>query len=170
MTWPPEIGEPLPRGEDAYNVHEKLRDYSLSVVHKGGREKAAGFRQILGITSDDMIWYGDYNRGVLGRLDPKTGQFKEWPSPSGPLSAPYGMAAIGNVIWYNESGANPNTIVRFDPKTEKFQSWALPSGGGAVRAWVRRDGDAVVVTLSDAQDQPVAMMRTLPVVVSAAVV
>ena len=61
MTWPPEIGEPLPRGEDAYNVNEKLRDYSLSVVHKGGREKAAGFRQILGITSDDI----DYLAAVL---------------------------------------------------------------------------------------------------------
>jgi len=94
--------------------------------------KNAGVRRI-GITADDAIWYGDYNRGVIGRFDPKTGKFKEWPSPSGPLSAPYGMTAIGNIVWYNESGANPNTIVRFDSATEKFQSWALPSGGGAVR-------------------------------------
>ena len=55
MTWPPEIGERLPRGEDAYNVHEKLRDYSLNLAHAGsGRHKAAGFLRILGATSDDV--------------------------------------------------------------------------------------------------------------------
>ena len=42
-------------------------------------------------------------------------------------------AAIGNIIWYSESGVKPNTVVRFDPKTEKFQTWVIPSGGGVVR-------------------------------------
>ena len=35
----------------------------------------------IAITSDDMIWYADYSRGYLGRLDPRTGAVKEWPSP-----------------------------------------------------------------------------------------
>ena len=47
-------------------------------------------------------------------------------------------------LWYNESGAKPNTIVRFDPKTEKFQSWAIPGGGDIVRNMgVTRDGNPV---------------------------
>ena len=67
---------------------------------------------------------------------------KEWPSPSGPQSQPYGIIAIKDVIWYNESAVRPNTLVRFDPKTEKFQSWIIPSGGGVVRNMsVTKDGN-----------------------------
>ena len=90
----------------------------------------------IAVTPDDMIWYGDDARGVLGRFDPRTGQFKEYPSPSGPTSRPYGMTAVGDIVWYSESGVWPNTVVRFDPKMEKFQSWEIPSGGGTVRFMV----------------------------------
>ena len=65
--------------------------------------------------------------------NPKTGAAKEWPSPSGPKSQPYGIVQVNGIIWYNESAIRPNTIVRFDPKTEKFQSWVIPGGGGVVR-------------------------------------
>ena len=96
------------------------------------------------ITSDDVIWYSDYARGYLGRLDPKTGKVTEWPSPGGPKSLPYGITSIHDVIWYSESGVKPNTIVRFDPKTEKFQTWAIPGGGDIVRNMdVTRDGNPV---------------------------
>jgi virginiamycin B lyase len=87
----------------------------------------------IAITPDDRIWYGDYSRGYLGVYDPKTGASKEWPSPSGPDSEPYGITAIGNILWYSESGVQKNTLVRFDPATEKFQTWLIPSGGGVVR-------------------------------------
>src|SRR5437016_7973717 len=87
----------------------------------------------IAITSDDRVWYTDYARGYLGRLDPASGKVSEWQSPSGPKSAPYGISAIQDVIWYSESEAKPNTVVRFDPKTEKFQSWAIPGGGNIVR-------------------------------------
>jgi len=87
----------------------------------------------IAITSDDLIWYADYSRGYLGRLDPRTGEVKEWPSPSGAASQPYGIAVAKDIIWYNESGVRPNTLVRFDPKAEKFQSWIIPSGGIVVR-------------------------------------
>jgi len=57
-----------------------------------------------------------------------TADRKEWPSPSGPQSQPYGMAVAQDIIWYNEAGVRPNTLVRFDPKTEQFQTWLIPSG------------------------------------------
>ena len=91
-----------------------------------------------------MVWYTDFARGYLGRLDLTTGEVKEWLSPSGPKSEPYGIVWTKGALWYNKSGAKPNTIVRFDPKTEKFQSWAIPGGGDIVRNMdVTRDGNPV---------------------------
>ena len=69
----------------------------------------------IAISPDDMIWYTDFARGFLGRLDISTGKVTEWPSPSGPKSEPYGIVFTKGALWYNESGAKPNTIVRFDP-------------------------------------------------------
>jgi virginiamycin B lyase len=106
---------------------------------------AAARPRRLAIGPDDIIWYADYARGYLGRLDPATGKVTEWPSPSGPKSEPYGIVFTKGALWYNESGAKPNTIVRFDPKTEKFQSWAIPGGGDIVRNMdVTPDGNPVM--------------------------
>jgi len=98
----------------------------------------------LALTPDEAVWYADFSRGYLGRLDLASGEHKEWPSPSGPQSQPYGIVFTKGALWYNESGAKPNTIVRFDFKTEKFQSWAIPGGGDIVRNMsVTRDGNPV---------------------------
>lgn len=83
----------------------------------------------LDFTSDGMIWYVNSSQGRLGRFNPATGEANEWPSPSGPRSHPYAIAVVDDVIWYNESGMRPDTLVRFDPKVESFQSWPIPSGG-----------------------------------------
>ena len=107
--------------------------------------EAAARPRRLAIGPDDMIWYVDFARGYLGRLDRTTGAVKEWPSPSGPKSEPYGIVFTKGALWYNESGAKPNTIVRFDPGTEKFQSWAIPGGGDIVRNMdVTPDGNPVL--------------------------
>lgn len=87
----------------------------------------------IALTADEAVWYTDYARGFIGRFDPRDGTVREWASPGGAKSRPYGIAAIGDVLWYSESGVRPNTLVRFDPSSEKFQSWAIPSGGGVVR-------------------------------------
>jgi virginiamycin B lyase len=99
----------------------------------------------IAITSDDIVWYTDYARGYLGRLDPATGAVTEFASPGGPGSRPYGIASVNDVLFYNESGVEPNTIVRFDPGTQKFQTWAIPSGGGVVRNMsVTPDGNVAI--------------------------
>jgi len=98
----------------------------------------------LALEGDDVVWYTDYARGYLGRFDLATGAHKEWLSPSGPKSEPYGIVFTKGALWYNESGAKPNSIVRFDPKTEKFQSWAIAGGGDIVRNMdVTPDGNPV---------------------------
>src|SRR5438046_9302306 len=102
-----------------------IKEYELSNAESRPRRIA--------ISPDDIIWYADYSRGYLGRLDPKTGKGSEWSSPSGPRSQPYGIAYLNGAIWYVESAIRPNVLVRFDIKTEKFQSWTIPGGGGVVR-------------------------------------
>jgi virginiamycin B lyase len=91
----------------------------------------------LAITKDDVIYYTDYARGYLGRFDTKTGKLEEWDSPGGSASKPYGIAiASDGMVWYSESGVNPNTLVRFDPGTRAFAREKIPSGGGVVRNMV----------------------------------
>lgn len=89
----------------------------------------------IGITSDDVLWYTDYRRGYLGRLDPRTGETTEWEMPSGSQSRPYGMAVdADDRIWFVETGVQPNMFVGFDPETrEFFSSVAVGSGGGTIR-------------------------------------
>ncbi len=108
-------------------------DPATMTIHEYTLPNPAARPRRIAITSGDTIWYTDYARGYLGRLDPATGAVTEWPSPGGPNSQPYGIAAMRGVIWYSESGVEPNTIVRFDPATQRFQSWPIPSGGGVVR-------------------------------------
>jgi virginiamycin B lyase len=99
----------------------------------------------IAITPDDTIFYADYSRGYLGRLDPATGKVTEWASPSGPKSQPYGILSLNGAIWYVESAIRPNVLVRFDLKSEKFQSWLIPGGGGVVRNMkTTRDGHLVM--------------------------
>ena len=94
------------------------------------------------------VWYTDYARGYLGQFDPQTSTVPEWRSPSGPNSGPYGIANLGDVIWYSESGVKPNTLVRFDPRTEKFESWTIPSGGGVVRNMATTSDGKLVLACS----------------------
>ena len=119
-------------------------DPDTMAIHEHTLPAAGARPRRLALEGDDVVWYSDYARGFLGRLDLRTNEHKEWQSPSGPKSAPYGIVLTQGALWYNESGAKPNTIVRFDPKTEKFQSWAIPGGGDIVRNMaVTRDGNPV---------------------------
>lgn len=92
----------------------------------------------LDIAADGRIWYVNSAKGRIGVLDPKTGAIKEWASPSGPTSHPYGINVLGGIVWYNESGVRPDMLVRFDPATETFQSFPIASGN--VFAGIHRNG------------------------------
>ncbi len=103
----------------------------------------------LAIASDDTIYYTDFARGHLGRFDPSRREIKEWPSPGGSGSRPYGTTITPDgTVWYSESGINPNTIVRFDPRTGTFVSWPIPSGGGVVRNMASTPGGDLYIACS----------------------
>ena len=65
---------------DPFGLADMLRGVRV------GRTTVTNFRGLPAISPDDMVWYTDYARGFLGRLDPTTGKVTEWPSPSGPKS------------------------------------------------------------------------------------
>ena len=85
----------------------------------------------IAMTADGIIWYTDYSRGYLGRLDPKTGQVKEFAMPGGAQSAPYAVNADDQGrLWVSETGPQKR-LMGFDPKTDKF--FAIHTVSGIIR-------------------------------------
>jgi virginiamycin B lyase len=73
------------------------------------------------VTPDDMVWYVDYAQGRLGRYNPVTSKFDEWPIPGGERSQPYAMEHDEKGrIWIAECARGATHIVGFDPKTQQF--------------------------------------------------
>jgi virginiamycin B lyase len=107
-----------------------IREYTLPTANARPRR--------LAVAPDGTIYYTDYARGYLGHFDPTDGKLlKEWTSPGGTESHPYGIAITSDgEVWYSESGVHPNTLVKFDPHTESFSAEPIPSGGGVVRNMV----------------------------------
>ncbi len=89
----------------------------------------------VGLTSDEGVWYVDYQQGYLGRYDPGSGDIQEWEAPGARNSRPYAMAVDdSDRVWFVETGLQPNRLVGFDPATETFFSVTeIPSGGRSVR-------------------------------------
>ena len=72
---------------------------------------------------DGTVWYTGQRAGVLGRLNPKTGDIKRVPLGTG--SAPHGViVGPDGGAWVTDSGLN--AIVRVDPKTHAVKTWPLP--------------------------------------------
>lgn len=104
--------DPATMKEKLYPLPEGARPRRIAVMESG-------------------IWYGDYARGYLGRLDPATGKITEHELPAGKGSLPYAMAHDDKgKIWVVETGVQPNRLVAFDPKTAKFTDTVATEGEG----------------------------------------
>lgn len=99
------------------------------------REAARPRRLVL---VDSGLYYGDYNKGYLGRVDPESHEITEWRMPGEDESGAYAMAADDRGrIWFVETWQDPNRFVGFDPDSESFFAMGdIPSGGGTVRHMV----------------------------------
>ena len=75
---------------------------------------------------DGSLWFTEQMTNKLGRLDPKTGQFKEYPLVEGKNSGPHGLVADreGN-IWFTANFGG--YIGKLDPHTGKVTQYAMPS-------------------------------------------
>jgi virginiamycin B lyase len=74
-------------------------------------------------TSDGMIWWAGQFGNVVGRLDPKTGQMREFQLPAGARPHSITPDAQGN-IWY--MGNANGTIGRIDGKTFEMKVYPMP--------------------------------------------
>ena len=92
--------------------------------------KSAGPRRI---TSDSqgIIWFGEWWAGQIGRFDPKTETFKEFPLPD-PDPTPYGIGVDRNdFVWY--SSYDDDILGRLDPKTGAVIEYPFPYSGNGIR-------------------------------------
>jgi len=90
-----------------------------------------GKPQRLQVDSDGIVWFSERRGGKIGRLDPKTGEFKEFPLP-GPEPSPYAIGIDRNhMIWY--SSHEQDTIGRLDPKTGAVIEYPFPHSEIAMR-------------------------------------
>ncbi|MGH6833755.1 MAG: virginiamycin B lyase family protein [Methyloceanibacter sp.] len=72
---------------------------------------------------DGTVWYTGQRAGVLGRLDPKTGQVERVPLGDG--SSPHSViVGPDGAAWVADSGLN--AILRVDPATKEVKTWPLP--------------------------------------------
>jgi len=115
-TWPYELKTfPRPRGRDTKVV---ITEYE--VPRKGSSPHD------LAIDQDNMVWYDDFQSPDIGRLDPRTGQFKEWKVPT----LKPGLTENNLTIELDQQG-NPwlprgyqgCAVTMFDVKSEKFRTW-----------------------------------------------
>jgi streptogramin lyase len=80
------------------------------------------------VDKQGIAWYSSFGEQNLGRLDPKTGQVKEFEIEKHKPEFPTGLLGLredrdGNLWLGNMYQA---TIVKFDRKTHKFTYWTLP--------------------------------------------
>jgi streptogramin lyase len=90
-----------------------------------------GKPQRLQVDPDGIVWFGERNGGNIGRLDPKTETFKEFPLP-GPLPSPYAIGIDRNhMIWYGSD--EQDTLNRLDPKTGEVTEYPFPHSEARMR-------------------------------------
>src|SRR3954469_18073502 len=80
------------------------------------------------VDAEGIAWYSSFGEQNLGRLDPKTGNVKEFPIETTKPGFPTGLLGLrsdreGNLWLGNMYQAK---IVKFDRKTQKFSIWKLP--------------------------------------------
>jgi virginiamycin B lyase len=83
-----------------------------------------GKPQRLQVDSDGTVWFSERRGGKIGRFDPKTETFKEFPLP-GPEPSPYAIGIDRNhMIWY--SSHEQDTLGRLDPRTGEVTEYPYP--------------------------------------------
>lgn len=75
------------------------------------------------------LWFTEQMTNKLGRLDPKTGEFKEYPLAEGQNSGPHGLVPDheGN-IWFTANFGG--YIGKLDPQTGKVVEYKMPNEKG----------------------------------------
>jgi virginiamycin B lyase len=90
-----------------------------------------GTPQRLALDSDGNVWFGERTGNKMGRFDPKTETFREYPLP-GPAATPYAMiVGKDGGIWY--ASTDQDLIGRLDPATGKVVEYPFPHSEAMMR-------------------------------------
>ena len=80
------------------------------------------------LDANGIIWYNDFHEPLIGRLNPRTGETKEWRFPPLKPDFPTGTLSImldrNGDLWFPRF--LQGGITQFNPRTEKFQTWLEP--------------------------------------------
>ncbi len=80
------------------------------------------------VDSQGMVWYSNFGEQTLGKLDPRTGEVKEYAVPELKPGAPVGALSLrfdaDENLWLGMMFQGG--IAKFDRETEKFQTWSVP--------------------------------------------
>ncbi len=102
-----------------------IQEYPLPPGSRSRRLALAG--------DQNTLYFTDFAGGNLGKLDISIGALLLFPSPGGPDSNPYGLSITPDgMVWYTETGTQPNNIIRFDPKSFTFARAPIPFATGVV--------------------------------------
>jgi virginiamycin B lyase len=136
---------PRPRGADTKVI---VTEYDLPRSDSQTHEAVSD--------AEGMVWYSDFTEAIVGRLNPRTGEVKEWKDPLEKQGFDHGfqdleLDAEGNP-WAARHGYN--SFAEFNKKTEKFINWTIPENLANPRAHtnflaITRDGK---VWIKDAAD------------------
>lgn len=108
---------PRPHGSDTKVI---ITEYDLP------RSDAQPHDVVVG--NDGAIWYDDFAEGIIGRLNPASGEVKEWEDPLKRPGYPGGFLDLeadrdGN-LWAGRHDFA--SFAGFDKTTEKFVNWDIP--------------------------------------------
>jgi virginiamycin B lyase len=105
----------------------RIKDGVLSKFYPPTKGKP----QRIQVDHEGMVWFSERRGNKIGRFDPKTETFKEFPLP-GPEASPYAVGIDRNhMIWY--SSHEQDTLGRLDPKTGEVIEYPYPHSEIAMR-------------------------------------
>lgn len=95
----------------------KIQEWSVPTKGAHPHDPAVG--------ADGALWFTEQMVNKLGRLDPKTGEFKEYPLATDKNSGPHGLVADqdGN-IWFTANFGG--YIGKLNPRTGKVTEYKMP--------------------------------------------
>jgi len=109
---------------------ELNKNYPDEIGNTLAHPKSAGPRRITP-DSQGIVWFGEWWAGQIGRFDPKTQTFQEFPLPD-PDPTPYGIGVDrAGYVWY--SSYDDDILGRLDPKTGAVVEFPFPYSGNGIR-------------------------------------
>ncbi|MGE5539322.1 MAG: carboxypeptidase regulatory-like domain-containing protein [Gemmatimonas sp.] len=94
-----------------------------------------GKPQRLALDKDGIVWFSERQGNRIGRFDPKTSAFQEFPLP-GPEASPYALGIDDKGrVWY--SSHEQDTVGSLDPKTGEIVEYPYPHPEASMREFYR---------------------------------